>query len=65
MPDAVSENLSPCRRLCRLDLAGRRCVDCARTLDEIATWSKLTTDERKRIMGELPQRLRQVETDNS
>ncbi|MEQ1689934.1 MAG: DUF1289 domain-containing protein [Gemmatimonas sp.] len=36
---------SPCIKVCQLDLAGR-CRGCGRTLDEIARWSTMPTDER-------------------
>jgi hypothetical protein len=33
------------------------CLGCGRTLGEIATWSGLTGEERRRVMAELPLRL--------
>ncbi len=32
------------------------CLGCARTLDEIARWSQSSIPERKRLLGQLPQR---------
>ena len=32
------------------------CLGCARTLDEIARWSQSSILERKRLLGQLPQR---------
>ena len=47
---------SPCVNVCRIDAATRRCFGCARTIDEIAGWTRLTDAERDRIMAELPRR---------
>lgn len=48
---------TPCIKICVLDTARQRCEGCGRTLDEIARWSTLDADERRRIMGGLPARL--------
>jgi predicted Fe-S protein YdhL (DUF1289 family) len=49
---------SPCIKTCVIDPATRLCDGCGRTLDEIAAWSTYTNDYRRRIMAELPSRLR-------
>jgi predicted Fe-S protein YdhL (DUF1289 family) len=49
---------SPCIKTCVIDPATRLCDGCGRTLDEIAAWSTYTNDDRRRIMAELPSRLR-------
>jgi len=49
---------SPCIKTCAIDPATRLCDGCGRTLDEIAAWSTYTNDDRRRIMAELPSRLR-------
>jgi hypothetical protein len=33
------------------------CLGCGRTLDEIAAWSRMSDDERRRIMDALPARM--------
>lgn len=33
---------SPCVNVCRLDSAGRTCVGCRRTIDEIAAWGTMS-----------------------
>ena len=48
--------LSPCINICQLDPASGLCTGCARTRDEITVWSTLTNDERRLIMGQLPER---------
>ena len=53
MPDAVA---SPCTSVCRMDDAIGICVGCARTLDEIASWSVLDDDARRAIVAALPAR---------
>ncbi|WP_147125439.1 DUF1289 domain-containing protein [Shimia ponticola] len=47
---------SPCIKLCSIHPEERICIGCLRSMDEIGSWSKMTPEERMRIMAELPQR---------
>jgi uncharacterized protein len=47
---------TPCVQVCTVDGRSGLCLGCLRTLGEIGGWSKLTEDERARIMAELPDR---------
>ena len=47
---------SPCVKLCVVHPEARICVGCFRSIDEIAGWSRLTPDQRRAIMAELPAR---------
>lgn len=47
---------SPCVKLCVVHPEARICVGCYRSIDEIAGWSRLTPDQRRTIMAELPSR---------
>ncbi|MDZ7813112.1 MAG: DUF1289 domain-containing protein [Ideonella sp.] len=47
---------SPCIGVCRMDPNTALCTGCARTLDEIAAWSKLSPAERSAVLAELPHR---------
>jgi hypothetical protein len=47
---------TPCVNICVIAPADGLCEGCARTLEEIASWSRLTSAERRRIMAELPGR---------
>jgi predicted Fe-S protein YdhL (DUF1289 family) len=47
---------SPCVKLCVVHPEERMCVGCYRTIDEIATWSRMTPEARKAIMADLPER---------
>jgi predicted Fe-S protein YdhL (DUF1289 family) len=47
---------SPCTSVCRMDDASGLCIGCARTLDEIASWSVLDDDARRAIVAALPSR---------
>ena len=47
---------SPCIEICIINPATRLCLGCARTGDEIARWSAMAAEERRRIMDELPER---------
>ncbi len=49
---------SPCIKTCVIDPATRLCDGCGRTIDEIAVWSTYTNDDRRRIMADLPSRMR-------
>lgn len=47
---------SPCVKLCVVHPEERICVGCYRSIDEISAWSRLTPDERRTILAELPAR---------
>ena len=49
---------SPCIKVCVMDTARQLCTGCGRTLEEIAAWGQLSPLARRRIMAELPARLR-------
>ena len=47
---------SPCVKICVIHPEERLCVGCFRSIEEIATWSRLTPDERQAIVADLPAR---------
>jgi predicted Fe-S protein YdhL (DUF1289 family) len=47
---------SPCIKICQIDPATKHCSGCFRTIKEIATWSRLTEQERHDIMKEIDNR---------
>ncbi|NPD13713.1 DUF1289 domain-containing protein [Xinfangfangia sp. D13-10-4-6] len=47
---------SPCIRVCVIHPAAQICVGCYRSLAEIGSWSAMSSDERRKIMAELPAR---------
>jgi len=47
---------SPCVRICVVHPEARICTGCYRTMDEIARWSKMGSEERRDIMAALPDR---------
>ena len=47
---------SPCVRICVVHPETRLCTGCARAIDEIGRWSRMSPEERSAIMAELPQR---------
>ncbi len=51
---------TPCVKICVVDPNSGLCLGCGRTLSEIAGWSGFTGEERRRVMAELPQRLRDM-----
>jgi len=47
---------TPCIKVCVVDGESGLCLGCYRRLNEVATWARLTDDERDRILAELPDR---------
>jgi predicted Fe-S protein YdhL (DUF1289 family) len=47
---------TPCVKVCEIDRATRLCTGCGRSLAEIAAWSTMCRDERRRIMRTLHDR---------
>lgn len=47
---------SPCVKLCVVHPEERLCVGCLRSMEEIATWSRLTHEARAAVMADLPAR---------
>jgi predicted Fe-S protein YdhL (DUF1289 family) len=47
---------SPCTGVCRIDAQTALCAGCARTLDEIATWSRLSDEAKLAVLTDLPHR---------
>ena len=48
---------TPCTKVCVIHPARGLCLGCGRSLSEIAAWSGLSRDDRRRVMAELPGRL--------
>jgi len=48
---------SPCIKICTYEPGSGVCSGCGRTLDEIARWSQMSGEERRRIIAQLPARL--------
>lgn len=51
-----NEIQSPCIQICVVHPEERICTGCYRTIDEITQWSKMTPEDRARIMNDLPTR---------
>ena len=43
---------SPCMNICVLD-AGRTCIGCRRTLDEIARWGRMSAAEQWQVIARI------------
>jgi uncharacterized protein len=54
---------TPCVKNCTLDFVTDLCFGCGRTLDEITGWASFSDAERRRIMAELPQRMKTIRQD--
>ncbi|NEY89105.1 DUF1289 domain-containing protein [Tabrizicola oligotrophica] len=51
---------SPCIKICVVHPEAQLCVGCKRTVDEISSWSRKSTEERRAIMAQLPGRAGQL-----
>jgi len=47
---------SPCVNICVIHPDARLCTGCLRSIDEITHWSRMTPEDRRRVMAELPAR---------
>jgi len=52
----VSKLKTPCIAVCTIDGETGLCLGCARTLKEVASWSKLSDQERDVVMNALADR---------
>lgn len=44
---------SPCVKICVLDASGRICLGCKRTIEEIGGWSRMPSDDKRRILSRI------------
>ena len=51
---------SPCVKICVVHPQARICTGCLRTLPEIGGWSRMTPEERRAVMADLPNRKGQL-----
>jgi predicted Fe-S protein YdhL (DUF1289 family) len=56
---------TPCIKICTLDPKSGLCLGCGRSVDEIAGWSRLSAEERTKIMSTLRHRLETLEDNTS
>lgn len=47
---------SPCVKICVVHPQARLCTGCLRSIEEIGGWSRMSADERRAVMAELPNR---------
>lgn len=50
------ETESPCIKICVVHPEARLCTGCLRSIDEIGAWSRMSSEERRTVMAELPTR---------
>jgi uncharacterized protein len=55
--------ITPCIKVCAVDGRTSQCIGCGRTLREIASWGRLSDDERRAVMAELPARLEAIKSE--
>ena len=49
----INEPESPCVRICQLDPSTKLCMGCYRTVEEIAGWSRYSTEEKLAVLEKL------------
>ncbi len=47
---------SPCIKICVVHPESRLCTGCLRSIDEIGAWSRMSAQERRDVIAELPKR---------
>ena len=47
---------SPCIKICVIHSSEQLCTGCHRTIEEISSWSRLSSEQRKQIIEERPNR---------
>lgn len=47
---------SPCKSICLIDPSSRLCIGCARTIEEISAWPKMSAESRSALRAELANR---------
>lgn len=47
---------SPCIKVCVVHPETRLCTGCARSIEEITAWGRLSTEARRAILADLPNR---------
>jgi predicted Fe-S protein YdhL (DUF1289 family) len=50
-PTSEIDPPSPCVKICILDAAGRTCLGCRRMIEEIAGWSRMSGDDKRRVLS--------------
>ncbi|MFH1196248.1 MAG: DUF1289 domain-containing protein [bacterium] len=45
--------ISPCTKICSIDITTNLCAGCMRTIDEITNWVNYTDQKREKIMDEI------------
>lgn len=51
-----AEPQSPCVKICLIHPEAKLCTGCYRTIGEIAAWGRMSPEERREIMEQLPAR---------
>jgi len=53
---------SPCINICRIDPQTGLCLGCARTIEEIAGWSRFDDAAKRRVIAQLDGRLQPADS---
>lgn len=51
---------SPCINVCTMDEDSGLCLGCARTLQEVARWKRMSEEQKRAVVNQLPARKRRM-----
>lgn len=61
MPETPENSVaSPCINVCTIDEDSGLCLGCARNIREVARWKRLSDEERRQVINQLPERKRKM-----
>ena len=57
----MTQNLpSPCVSVCTMQAGTKLCEGCFRTIEEIATWSRMGDEDKRIVWGRIAQRIKDI-----
>lgn len=58
---AMTQNLpSPCISVCTMHVDTKLCEGCFRTIEEIATWSRMGDEDKRIVWARIAQRIKDI-----
>ena len=51
---------SPCQQICQMNPQTGYCIGCLRTIDEIANWLEMSTEEKRTVLQRIDERRKAI-----